>query len=91
MGFAGWCVLPCGMARGWESKSVESQQDDALSRQQQPRRDLSSEERTQLQRRVMLELALAQTQAELLAACRPAHRDMLRLKLDALKAELGTV
>ena len=38
MGFAGWCVLPCGMARGWESKSVESQQDDARSRQQQPRR-----------------------------------------------------
>ena len=59
--------------------------------QQQPRRELSAEERTQLQRRVMLELALAQTQAELQAACRPAHRDMLRLKLDALKAELGTL
>jgi hypothetical protein len=39
----------------------------------------------------MLELAIAQAQAELQAACRSAHRDMLRLKLDALLAELQTV
>jgi hypothetical protein len=78
------------MARGWESKAVESQQDDAVSRQQ-PRRELSTEERARVQRRVMLELALSQTQSELLVACRPAHLDMLRLKLDALKAELGTL
>ena len=78
------------MARGWESKSVESQQEDTRA-EKQARRDLSVEERTRVQRRVMLELALTQAQAELVAACRPAHRDMLRLKLDALKAELGTV
>ena len=77
------------MARGWESKSVESQQDDALSRQQ-VRRELTADERARAQRRATLELAVASTQAELQAACRPAHRDMLRLKLEALKAELGT-
>lgn len=55
------------------------------------RRDLSPAERDRAQRRAMLELALAGAQAELKAACRPAHRDMLRLKLEALKAELGTV
>lgn len=44
-----------------------------------------------MQRRTMLELAVADAQAELGAACRPAHRDMLNLKLEALKAELGTL
>ena len=77
------------MARGWESKAVESQQDEAQSAPT-VRRDLTPDERARVQRRVMLELAVASTQAELLAACRPAHRDMLRLKLEALQAELGT-
>jgi hypothetical protein len=85
----GRCSTVGPMARGWESKSVESQQDDAQSRQR-VRRDLSADERARLQRRTTLELAVANTQAELQAACRPAHRDMLRLKLEALKAELGT-
>ena len=77
------------MARGWESKSVESQQDAAQS-QPAIRPTLTPEERDRAQRRATLELAVANTQAELQAACRPAHRDMLRLKLEALKAELGT-
>lgn len=78
------------MARGWESKAVESQQDDAQTAAP-IRHDLSEEERDRMQRRVMLELAVADAQAELGAACRPAHRDMLNLKLEALKAELGTL
>ncbi len=78
------------MARGWESKAVESQQDDAQAAAP-IRHDLSEEERDRMQRRVMLELAVADAQAELGAACRPAHRDMLNLKLEALKAELGTL
>jgi hypothetical protein len=78
------------MARGWESKSIESQQDDAQA-QKPIRRDLSPEERALAQRRATLELALAGAQAELQAASRPAHQEMLRLKLDALKAELGTL
>ena len=76
------------MARGWESKSVESQQDDARANSQL-RRELTPDERTQVERRRTLELAMARTQAELLAACHPAHRDMLRLRLEALQAELG--
>jgi hypothetical protein len=78
------------MARGWESKSIESQQDDAQSRKA-IKPALSAEDRDRAQRRQTLELALARTQAELQAACHPAHRDMLRLKLDTLKAELGTL
>jgi hypothetical protein len=78
------------MARGWESKAVESQQDDARSATA-PRREFSPEERDRVQRRAMLELALASTQADLAVACRPAHREMLLRKLEALKAELGTL
>lgn len=78
------------MARGWESKSIESQQDDALAKQP-PRPDWTPAERDQLERRRTLELALARTQSELQAACRAPHRDMLRLRLAALQAELGAL
>jgi hypothetical protein len=79
------------VARGWESKSVESQQDDARGAREPVRRDWSPEARDRAQRRAVLELALASTQADLIVACRPAHRDMLQRKLEALKAELGTL
>lgn len=78
------------MARGFDSKFVESQQDDA-QRGRSAGPALSPEERARLERRRTLELALAGTQAELKAACHAAHRDMLRLKLEALQAELGTL
>lgn len=76
------------MARGFESKAVESQQADAQA-DTRVRPALSADERARADRRQTLELALAQTQAESQAACRPAHREMLRLKLEALKAALG--
>lgn len=76
------------MARGFESKAVESQQADAQA-DRRVRPALSADERAGVERRQTLELALAQTQAEIQAACRPAHREMLRLKLEALKAALG--
>jgi hypothetical protein len=78
------------MARGWESKAVESQQADAV----QGKRDrpaLSPAERDRLQQRRSLELALAQTQAELIAACRAAHRDMLQQRLEAIRAALAAL
>jgi hypothetical protein len=80
------------MARGFDSKFVESQQDDAQAKRKaasQP--ELSAEARDRLERRRTLELMVARTQAELQAACHAAHRDMLRLKLQALQAELGTL
>ena len=78
------------MARGWESKSVESQQDDAQAKRE-TRKALTPDERERLDRRRTLELAVARTQAELQAACHAAHRDMLRLRLEAIQAELGTL
>jgi hypothetical protein len=76
------------MARGWESKSIESQQEDA--RTASVRKPLlTPEERTRTERRTALQMALARAQAELQAACQPAYRDMLRLKLETIRAQLA--
>ena len=75
------------MARGFESKSVESQQEEA-QRSKITRPALSPEDQARQTRRTGLELALAQTQSEMSAACRPAHREMLKLRLEAIQAQI---
>lgn len=75
------------MARGFESKSVESQQEEA-QRVKTVRAPLSPEDHARLSRKAGLELALAQTQSEMTAACRPAHREMLKLRLEAIQAQI---
>jgi hypothetical protein len=75
------------MARGFESKSVESQQDEA-QRAKILKPALSAEDLERLARKSSLELALARTQAEMSAACRPAHREMLKLRLEAIQAQI---
>ena len=75
------------MARGFESKSVESQQEEA-QRARSVRPPLSPEEQARQSRKTGLELALTQTQTELIAACKPAHREMLKLRLDAIQAQI---
>jgi hypothetical protein len=75
------------MARGFESKSVESQQEEA-QRARTIRPALSEEELARQARRATLELALARTESEMAAACRPAHREMLKLRFDAIRAAI---
>jgi hypothetical protein len=75
------------MARGFESKSVESQQDEA-QRAKTLKPALSAEDLERLARKSSLELALARTQSEMSAACRPAHREMLKLRLEAIQAQI---
>jgi len=75
------------MARGFESKSVESQQEEA-QRSNEIRPALSAEDQERQARKTGLELALAQTQSEMSAACRPAHKEMLKLRLEAIQAQI---
>ncbi len=76
------------MARGWESKSVESQQADRdTAKALKP--ELNAAEREVLEQRRGLELALARTEAELANAARPAHRDMLNQRLEAIRDALS--
>lgn len=77
------------MARGFDSKSVEYQQEEAQrSREQKKERPLSEEERVRQQRRQTLELARARTAADLSRASTPAQRVMLGRALEALNAEI---
>jgi uncharacterized heparinase superfamily protein len=80
------------MARGWESKSVESQQEQAQREVAgQRHRPLSEEERVRIQRRRTLELARARTAADLDRASMPAQQAMLRRALEDLNTELETL
>jgi hypothetical protein len=81
------------MARGWESKSVEAQQDEA-SYGRKPKTapgPLSDEERQRNSRRRTIELARAKASAELDKATAPAHRRMLEQAVDALDAQLREI
>jgi hypothetical protein len=79
------------VARGWESKSVEAQQQDA-SQQKMRGRAPTAEELTRRERRRTLELARTRTQHDLSRASASAHRRMLQeaiADLDRQIAKLG--
>lgn len=75
------------MARGWESKNIESQQEEA---QRKPSGTGDSAEPPEvLARRKTLELARARARADLEAAQAPAHRQMLEQAIRALDDQLS--
>jgi hypothetical protein len=77
------------MARGFESKSVEFQQEEAQrNRGRKKERPLSEEEHVRNQRRRTLELARVRTAADLSRAAVPAQREMLERAIAALDTEL---
>jgi hypothetical protein len=76
------------MARGWESKSVEAQQDEA-SRDRVRKPHLTPEQRTTAERRATLELARAKSAADLGRATAPHHRRMLEAAIKALDSQLA--
>ena len=76
------------MARGFESKSVEAQQDDALRARTASAPKLSGEARVADDRRRALELTRKRTEADLHRATAPAHRRMLEQAIVALDAQL---
>jgi len=80
------------MARGWESKSVEEQQ-DAAARERAARQGPAptAEEQAKAQQREGLRLARARTLASLQGACQPRHRAMLEQQLAHLERELGAL
>ncbi|MDQ3171114.1 MAG: hypothetical protein M3Q55_13335 [Acidobacteriota bacterium] len=64
------------MARGWESKNIESQQEEALKpRDERPA--LTPDERDRLQKQRAIELALAAKRVELANAVSAGHRAYL--------------
>jgi len=76
------------MARGWESKGVESQQADRETSPSGPAEAPSPEEQARLERRRTLELARARAAADLARATHPSHQRMLEAALKAIDEQL---
>jgi hypothetical protein len=76
------------MARGFESKSVEAQQEEAARGRKISGKDLSPEDRSIEQRRRMLELTRTRAQHDLSRATAPAHRRMLEQAIASLDRQL---
>jgi hypothetical protein len=80
------------MARGWESKAVADQLEEAeeRARRAEGRKDIetSPEVRARRERLESLKLSRARTLEQLDRAVKPAHREMLRRTLRALEREM---
>lgn len=77
------------MARGWESKSVEAQQEEA--RQQKPqRRKLTAEEARKERQKQGLNLSRQRILQQLAVTHNPRHRKLLEDALAALDQKLGS-
>ena len=81
------------MARGWESKSVEAQQDEASRAKGPQTRPPTPEERERIQQRQTIELARRKAVDDLQRAKTPAHRRQLERAItdldDLLASEPG--
>jgi hypothetical protein len=75
------------MASGWESKSVEAQQEDARGAARGPSR--SPEALAARERRRALELARTRARNDLTRATAPAHRQMLESAIAALDRQIA--
>ena len=78
------------MARGWESKNVESQQEEA-SRQGRKAPAPTAADLVRVERMRTLELTRNRVAHDLTRATADAHRRMLEAALASLDAELNTL
>lgn len=76
------------MARGFESKMVEFNQEEA-ARGRSKAAALTTEEQARVTRRAGLELARTRAMTDLASATRPAHKAMLEQAIKALDDQLG--
>ena len=79
------------MARGWESKEIESQQAQAEADMRAKKRVLTPEQVEQTARRHLIELDLARIARELIATPHPRRRSQLQAALDHLNKQLADV
>ena len=76
------------MARGFESKSVEAQQEEAARGRTVAEPPLSAEDRSIEERRRTLELTRTRARGDLSRATVPAHKRMLEEAIAALDRQL---
>ena len=76
------------MARGWESKSVEQQQEEATSSTKHQGKPLTAEQIAENQKRKGLELSRRRILQQLEVASSPQYRSMLQAALAELNEQL---
>ncbi len=76
------------MARGFESKSVESQQEEA-ARERVIKPTLTPEQRVLAERRAALEMSRTRAVADLGRASAPQHRKMLQQAIATIDEQLA--
>ncbi len=76
------------MARGWESKAVESQIESAETKPRAERRAMSPEEAARHRERESLRLACARVKQQLESATEPRYIKLLNDTLQDLQARL---
>ena len=79
------------MARGWESKSVEEQQQESARDSTRTRSAVSAEEAARRTKRDTLMLARTGALAQLQHACAPAHRAMLEQAIADLDRQIAAL
>jgi hypothetical protein len=77
------------MARGWESKSVEQQQDEMAERRKPNRAPVPPEEQKRNRERDGLLLSRERLTQQLQAATNPRHREMLQQSIAAVDGQLS--
>jgi hypothetical protein len=77
------------MARGWESKSIEAQQEEASERSSSPKTRLTPEEAIRQREKESLRLARQSVIQQLEASQDLRHRTMLERALASLDEKLG--
>jgi hypothetical protein len=76
------------MARGWESKSIESQQEEA-SRERAWKPPLNEQQRAVAARKRTLELTRASAASDLARARSAPHKEMLERAIKAIDDQLA--
>jgi hypothetical protein len=79
-----------GMARGWESKSVEEQQ-SAASTEVESKQRLTPQQAAKKQEREAIELSRRRVLQQLQAVQNPRHRQMLEIALAELDERMARV
>jgi len=78
------------MARGWESKSVEQQQEEMSERQKTDGAPISPDEQQRNRKREGLLLSRKRLTQQLQAAYNPRHRQMLQQAIAELDRQLSS-
>jgi hypothetical protein len=79
------------MARGWESKSVEQQQEERSAQRETDRAPLSPGEQQRNRKREGLHLSRGRLIQQLQAASNPRHRQMLEQSIAELDRQLSSI